>query len=341
MKVIKGKFWRWILFLSFLLGAGNVCVALLPQGRIVGSSSVFPFSAVVVQNLFYIHSKQVPVVEKTGSGAGIKLFCGGASLQHPGGVNSSRPMSDKEALLCKSHGVGDILEVKLGYGGIILAVIPKIEASPQVIASLTLHEIFLALSKEVYLEGRWVPNPYTHWSQINPELPNREILFFGPPSTSGMRDALKEIIFEPDCGGKKETLCGQFREDGRYIEMAENTKLIIQKLHTNPQAIGILGYPFLEENKDVLAAIKIDGIRPSLATIRSTKYRLARPLYFYVKGSMLEKNQSLADYTESLVSEEMWHEDGLMSEKGLIVPSLERRRGFRDKIMATIPKFIS
>lgn len=326
--------WRKKVFLSLIIYAflGKMGALWGHEPRIVGSASVFPFSAVVVQNLSLLHHEPVPIVEKTGSGAGIKLFCGGHSSEFPVGVNSSRPMSSKERRLCKEHEAGKFLEIKLGYGGIILAVVPHGEKGETGFTSLSLKDIYDALSKDIYKDGKWIPNPYKRWCDINPSLPDREILVFGPPATSGMREALKDIIFAPHCKDAKGVICGQFREDGLYIEMPENTKLIIQKLHTNPQGIGILGYPFLAENPGTLSAIKINYTAPTLKTIMSGAYPLSRPLYFYIKASALSTNEVVGHYVASLMSEEMWSEEGLLSEKGLIVPSLKMRDDYRRRI---------
>lgn len=307
-----------VFFLPFLLKGEPSSFA-----RIVGSTAVFPFSALIAERLPLLLDLPAPIIERTGTGAGVNLFCGGAGLKFPDGVNTSRPLQVPEKNLCARNNVTDILEIKLGYGGIVLVHASFSKFTPKTGSffppfSLTLKELFKALSKEVLINGQWVRNPYTTWREINPAFPDIPILIFGPPSTSGIRDSLKEIVFEPFCASQNSKTCGLFREDGRYVEIPENTMLIIQKLETNQEAIGILGYPFLDQNRDALKGVLINGITPSLMTILDGTYPLSRPLYLYLKIKNLQENKILQEYVYEFMDEAVSGEEGILAEKGLI-----------------------
>jgi phosphate transport system substrate-binding protein len=308
--------------------------------RIVGSTSVFPFSALVAERIGFFQETNPPIVERTGTGAGIKLFCAGFNPTLPDIVNTSRPFNESERALCHAHGVSDIFEVKIGYGGIILAQSRK-KPEDQVLEGLTLEDLYKALSYDVLIEDLWVKNPYHLWSEVNENLPNIPIVIFGPPSTSGIRDTLRETVFERYCGQDSanhpaSTKCGLVREDEAYIEMPENTMLIVQKLEANPMAIGILAYPFLDRNRDKLRELSVNGILPDLQTILSGVYPLSRPLYFYVKAHHIPTKGMLKRYLQTFLDESFWDEEGLLSDKGLIPPSPDERK----KTQETLNKIV-
>lgn len=298
--------------------------------RIVGSTAVFPFSALVAERLTLLLDSETPIIERTGTGAGIQLFCGGMGAHFPDGVNTSRPLNSAEKESCRQHGVDHIFELKIGYGGIVLAHIynSSIRSSPftsSSLFSLTLEDLFKALSKEIEQEGRWIPNPYKTWADINPLLPNIPIIIFGPPSTSGIRDSLKELILDPLCSSSNLKRCGLLREDGAYIELPENTMLIVQKLETNPGAIGIIGYPFLDQNRDILKPIPINGVLPDIQSILDARYPLSRPLYLYIKIKSLQEKQVLKTFINEFMDDPVWGDEGVLSEKGLIPLKEEER----------------
>ncbi len=334
LKILK------VLILAILLGE-----ALLPQKelqaesqhspnfvRIVGSTAVFPFSALIAERLSLFWDLPSPIIERTGTGVGINLFCGGLSSEFPDGVNTSRPLNPSEKINCQNNGVEDILEIKIGYGGIVLARASSQREASSSLLSLSLNDLFKALSKEVFINGAWIPNPYQRWNDINPLLPNLPIVIFGPPPTSGIRDALREIVLEPFCSLENPGNCGFIREDGVYIEMPENSMLVIQKLENNPSALGILGYPFLDQNQDVLTGIPINEVSPTLATILEGSYPLSRPLYFYLKVKNLQEKENLQAYLSEFMDETVWGEEGVLVEKGLIPLKEEEKKKIQEDV---------
>ena len=313
MKIVKKLSLVGLLIFGTLIQAQD-------QLRIVGSSTVYPFSSMVAEEFGTVSKFQTPVVESTGTGGGMKLFCNGASSETPDITNASRRMKIKEFHLCNRNGVNDITEIMFGYDGIVLA-----QSIDNEKLNLTKKDILLAVSAKVPAKdgSSLIKNPYTMWNQINPKLPNREIAIYGPPKSSGTRDAFEEMIMEyqtqdmkvyRDAGLKGYRV---IRTDGVYIPSGENDNLIVKKLSKNKKAIGIFGYSFLVENDDKIAAISIDNILPTQITISSKKYPISRSLYFYVKNEHKNKKAQGA-YVDMFVSEDMLEEEGILSEIGLI-----------------------
>lgn len=296
---------------------------------IVGSSTVYPFATVVAEQFGRASDYKTPKVESTGSGGGLKLFCNGVGVETPDITNASRRIKSSEVELCASNGVKEIIEVKVGYDGIVLA--NAIDADQM---SLTRKEIFLALAREVPNpngDESLIENPYQLWSDINPALPNSKIEVMGPPPTSGTRDAFVELAMEGGCTKfawikaiKKsdkqlyKSICHTVREDGRFIEAGENDNLIVQKLQVNSNALGIFGFSFLDQNSDSVQGSKVDGIEPSFDAIAAGEYPVSRPLYFYVKKAHVGKIPGIAEYLAEFISERAMGEDGYLSDKGLI-----------------------
>jgi len=251
------------------------------QINIVGSSTVFPFSTTVAERFGKSTEFKTPVVESTGSGGGLKLFCAGVGERYPDIANASRRIKASEVEKCAANGVNEIIEAKIGFDGIVLA--NSREAAQMEIST---RDIFLALAKDVPNgEGATQPNPYTTWDEINPELPAIKIEVLGPPPTSGTRDAIAELALEGGCKSfdwikalKKtdksayKALCHRIREDGAYIEAGENDNLIVQKLQANPTAFGIFGYSFLEQNSDSLQGSIVNGVPPEFEEIADGNY---------------------------------------------------------------------
>lgn len=302
---------------------------------IVGSSTVFPFSTVVAERFGQVHGT-TPTVEATGSGGGFKLFCSGVGLKYPDITNSSRRIKASEVAMCAEAGVADIVEVKIGYDGIVLA-----NANGQDRLDLTRKDIFMALAKllpDPAGSGEFIENPYEQWSDIRPELPARRIEVLGPPPTSGTRDAFVELAMEGGCKSYPEivalkkadndrykALCHSVREDGAFVEAGENDNLIVQKLHANPSALGIFGYSFLDQNGDKVQGASIDGTLPTFEDIASGKYPVSRPLYFYVKLDHVDVVPGIDGFLKEFTSERAWGEEGYLSERGLIpLPTAER-----------------
>ncbi len=309
------------------------------QIRIVGSSTVFPFSAAVAERFGRTTDFKTPVVESTGTGGGMKLFCAGVGEGHPDVTNASRRIKASEFANCAENGV-TMTEVKIGFDGIVLA--NSWEATA---LELTLAQIFLALAQQVPVDGRLAANPHRRWSDIDPSLPNTRIEVLGPPPTSGTRDAFVEIAMEGGCAalesaaalGLSKSACHAIREDGAFIEAGENDNLIVQKLEANPDAVGILGFSFLDQNLDRVQGAVVDGIAAEFENIAAGDYPIARSLYVYVKKEHLGVVPGLRDFVGELTSEGAWGPDGYLVDKGLIpLPDGERRQ-VRDAALKLTP----
>jgi len=311
------------------------------QINIVGSSTVFPFSTTVAERFGKSTDFKTPIVESTGSGGGLKLFCAGAGLETPDIANASRRIKASEVALCAQNGVDDIVEAKIGFDGIVLA---NSTASDQI--ELSLRDIFLALAKDVPMaDGTTQPNAFETWDQVNPDLPAVKIEVLGPPPTSGTRDAFAELAMEGGCKTfdwvkalKKsdksayKSLCHTIRADGAYVEAGENDNLIVQKLNANPAAFGVFGYSFLEQNSDLVQGSIIEGVAPDFEEIAGGGYPIARSLYFYVKKSHVGVVPGMAEFLAEFTSEDAWGEEGYLTDKGLIPLSEEERQQWADKI---------
>jgi len=302
---------------------------------IVGSSTVYPFTTVVAEQFGRSTKFKTPKVESTGSGGGIKLFCGGVGVQHPDIVNSSRAIKPAELATCATNGVKDVVEVKIGYDGIVLA---ESKAAPGL--PLTLRDVFLALAKQVPNPNgtaTLVPNPYKTWKDVNPKLPAETIEVLGPPPTSGTRDAFVELAMEGGCKtfpwikaikdkdeNRFKQVCYTIREDGRFIEAGENDNLIVQKLKSNPNAVGIFGYSFLEQNMDAVKGSVVDGQAPTFENIASGKYPVSRPLYFYVKKAHVGAIPGIKEFVAEFTSRKAMGEEGYLADRGLVpLPAAE------------------
>lgn len=322
------------IFGALTLGAAIVSsAASYAAGRdsisVVGSSTVFPFSKVVAERFGRTSNFKTPTVESTGTGGGFKEFCKGLGVSHPDISNASRRMKASEFEMCQTNGVKDIIEVLIGYDGIVLA--NSVE-SPRV--SLTRKDIFLALAKKVPNPNgspTLVDNPYKTWKEVNSTLPATKIEVLGPPSTSGTRDAFVELAMEGGCKKfpwikalkksdktRYKEICHILREDGAFIEAGENDNLIVQKLDANPAALGIFGFSFLDQNSDKVQASKIDGNEPEFETIADGSYPVSRPLYFYVKKGHFGVIPGIQEYLAEFTSEKAWGEEGYLTDKGMI-----------------------
>lgn len=310
------------------------------QIRIVGSSTVFPFATSVAEQFGRQGKFKAPVVESTGTGGGIKLFCTGVGTEHPDIANASRAMKKAEFETCAKNGVTDITEVLIGYDGIVMA--DKL-GSPK--ANLSRKTIWLALARQVPKDGKLVPNFYKNWNEIDPSLPAAKIEVIGPPPTSGTRDAFVELVMDVGCKDfpeikaiadekAKARACGQIREDGAYIEAGENDNLIVQKLNASPDALGIFGYSFLDQNRDKVQGNPVEGAEPTFENIASGKYSVSRPLYFYVKGAHTSVIPGLKEYVQEFVSEKAFGKEGYLTDKGLIPLVDAERKKVRDNATA-------
>jgi phosphate transport system substrate-binding protein len=349
---------------ALVLGSANAMAAARDYVSIVGSSTVYPFATVVAERYGRSTGTPTPKIESTGSGGGMKLFCSGVGTEHPDVTNASRRMKSSEFKLCQENGVKDIIEVLIGYDGIVVAN-SKAKAPMQ----LTRKDLFLALAAKVPgPDGKLIDNPYKTWKDVNPALPNTRIEVLGPPPTSGTRDAFAELAME---GGAKKfadlkTLRGSkdkaeimalmeklgipasafnkkgkkvfkavahaVREDGHYVEAGENDNLIVQKLEANPDALGIFGFSFLDQNSDKVQGSIIEGNEPAFETIADKSYPISRPLYFYVKKAHIGVVPGIEGYLAEFSSEKAWGEDGYLAEKGMIPMPKELRNQFASDI---------
>jgi phosphate transport system substrate-binding protein len=330
--------------LALVIGAGAAQAR--DQIRVVGSSTVFPFSTAVAERFGKTTDFKTPVVEATGSGGGLKLFCAGVGVGHPDITNSSRRIKASEVKMCADNGVAEVVEVKFGYDGIVVANSKKTAQY-----ELTLKDLFLALAKEVPDgEGKLIENPYKTWKDVNPDLPAAKIEVLGPPPTSGTRDAFVELALEGGCKSfdwikalKKsdknqyKTICHTIREDGAYVEAGENDNLIVQKLEANPDALGVFGFSFLDQNSDKVQGSKIEGVEPEFELIAEGEYPVSRPLYFYVKKAHVGVVPGIAEFLAEFTSDKAGGEEGYLTDKGLIPMPEDEREEWTEKAVGLVP----
>ena len=325
------RFLKKAVFALALLVVGSGMAHARDQVKVTGSSTVFPFSSYVAEELGATTKFPAPVVESTGSGGGHKLFGAGMGPGTPDIANSSRRMKSSEFENAAKNGVTDITEAKIGFDGIAIA--QNKENAPM---SITLEELAMAVAADVPVDGKIVPNPYTKWNEINPQLPARKIVFYGPPTSSGTRDAFEEMVVEKVCGKIEGYEKGykKIRQDNAYIPAGENDNLIVQKLAKDKESFGIFGYSFLEENSDTIQAAAIDGVTPAPESVSSGKYPISRSLYFYIKNAHYDAIPGLKEYVELFMSEKMIGKDGLLKSIGLIPLPDDARAQIRADVLA-------
>lgn len=297
------------------------------QIRIVGSSTVYPFTTAVAEQFGKSGAGKTPVVESTGTGGGFKLFCAGVGAGHPDVTNASRAIKQGEFSDCQKNGVTGVVEIKVGIDGLTLA---QSKAGPAI--KLTMAQVFLALAEQVPdADGKMVANPYKNWSDIDKALPNVKIEVLGPPPTSGTRDSFHELFME--VGAKSipavaalaksdvkafDRAWKSLRKDGAYVEAGENDNVIVQKLEANKSAFGIFGFSFLDENTAKLRGVAMDGTEPTYDTISSGKYKGARPLFIYVKKQHVGVIPGVEKFVAEYVSAKAMSKDGYLARKGLV-----------------------
>ena len=289
--------------------------------RAVGSSTVFPFAKAVSEA--FVRSNpdfKSPIIESTGTGGGMKLFCAGVGADTPDMTNASRRMKASEFADCQANGVTDIIELQVGLDGIAFA-----SAKGGITMNLTPKQVYEALAASPY--GGEQTNQT--WSDVDPSLPNQPILVYGPPSTSGTRDALKELVLEAGCKTNEDMkalkdsdedrydqLCTEVRSDGAYVDQGEQDNLIVQKIEGNKNAVGVFGYSYLEENADKVQGLNMNGVAPTYDNIASFEYPGARPLYVYVKKAHLDAIPGLKEYLAQWTK--MWAKGGDLAKIGLV-----------------------
>ncbi|HRK69987.1 MAG TPA: substrate-binding domain-containing protein [Micropepsaceae bacterium] len=332
---------------ALLLGTAAILLAASPafardQIKIVGSSTVFPFTSAVAEQFGAQGQFPTPVVESTGTGGGMKIFCEGTSINTPDVTSASRRMKIDEFRTCQFNGVTDITEVKIGYDGIVLA-----NSKAHSRYTLSFGQVFLALAAKVPTADGVVDNPYKMWNEIDPSLPAEPISVMGPPPTSGTRDSFNEMMMEQGCAeayaafsalpAPKGKDCHPIRQDGVFIEAGENDNLIVQKLEADPNLLGAFGYSFLEENLDKLQATILGGVEPTAETIAAGDYKVSRSMYIYVKNAHVGTVPGLKEFVEFYVQEGTFGPDGFLVDKGLIPLSDEERSAIAASAAALTP----
>ena len=311
--------------------------------KIVGSSTVYPYAQAVSEEFSKKSGKKAPVLESTGTGGGMKIFCKGVGEDNADITNASRAMKKSEWEDCQKNGVTDVTEVHIGYDGLSIAVSRKGQDF-----DLTKEQVFSALAAEVPVDGKLVANPNKKWSDIDKSLPDTAILVYGPPPTSGTRDAFVELAMHEGCKSldyfktQKSTLdkkafkklvkesCSRMRQDGPFVEAGENDNLIVQRLESDPKSLGIFGYSFLYENQDRLKPVKVGGVAPSFDTIADGSYGISRPLFFYIKNAHRKVIDGMNGYVSEFVSEGAFGPDGYLAERGLVALSDDKRKTIQD-----------
>ncbi len=330
-----------VLISACALAAVTTSASARSRITVVGSSTVFPFATTVAERFGKKTTFKTPIIESTGSGGGLKLFCAGVGDKYPDITNASRSIKTSEVKKCAKNGISQIVEVKIGYDGIVLA-----NSRQSSRMEISLKDIFLALAKNVPDgEGKTKANPYKTWKDVNPALPDTRIEVMGPPPTSGTRDAFVELAMEGGCKSfswikalKKQdknaykSLCHTIREDGAFIEVGENDNLIVQKLRANPSSIGIFGFSFLDQNMDTIQGSKIGGVEPGFEMISDGSYPISRSLYFYVKKQHIGKVAGIEEYLAEFTGERTWGPEGYLADKGLIPMSTKERKNWAAKV---------
>jgi phosphate transport system substrate-binding protein len=316
------------------------------QIRIVGSSTVYPFTTAVAEQLGKTGGVKTPVVESTGTGGGMKLFCAGVGVEHPDATNASRRMKKSELEQCQKNGVKDVVEINIGFDGLTVA--QSKQGTP---IKLTLPQLLLAVAKEVPgPDGKLIPNPNKNWSDIDKSLPNTKIEVLGPPPTSGTRDSFHELLLEkgaeqiPALAALKKSDPKAFdrvwktlREDGAYVEAGENDNLIVAKLEQNRNAFGVFGFSFLEENQAKLRGVPLDGVEPEFENITSGKYAGARRMYVYIKKAHVGVVPGIDKFAAEYVSPKALGEDGYLAKKGLVTLPKAEAEAVRKSIIDMKP----
>ncbi|GGB51362.1 phosphate ABC transporter substrate-binding protein [Roseibium aquae] len=313
--------------------------------RRVGSSTVFPYTQAVAEQFANNTGFPSPIVESTGTGGGMQIFCGGIGEQFADITGASRRMKASEYQLCMDGGVTSITEARIGSDGLSVA----ISRDADFAWDLSLAEIYLALAAQVPVDGAWADNPYTTWNQINPDLPEIKIEVLGPPPTSGTRDAFVELAMWAGCedldfvkeaghdGDWVEENCSRMRTDGPFIEAGENDNLIVQRLQANKDAMGIFGYSFLYENQDTLKAVTIGGVEPGAETIADGSYPISRPLFFYIKNAHRGVIPGFEEFLAEYMSEDALAPGGYLEERGLVPLSEAARTELRERVANAVP----
>lgn len=306
---------------------------------VVGSSTVFPYAAAVAEAFGRQGRWKTPVIESTGTGSGFRLFCKGVEISTPDVNTASRPMTDAERELCARHGVRGVLGLRIGTDGIVVASGRRLPPF-----DLTLDQLYRAVARQVPVGGKLIDNPYHLWSEVGPGLPRRPISVLGPATNHGTRDVFVALVMVPACEqypqihalpvAERRAACQTVREDGPWIDVASDYSVLLGRLRDETDAIGILGYAYLEQNRADLQVARIDGIAPTLGSIGSWKYPLSRPLFIYVKTAHAAAVPGLAEFVREFLSDRAAGPQGYLIDKGMAPTSSEWLASEREKARA-------
>jgi phosphate transport system substrate-binding protein len=328
---------RGLLICGLALAVAGCDADPAPQLRIVGSSTVYPFTVAVAEQ-FKRRDPQAPapIVEATGTGGGIKLFCAGIGGNHPDMVNASRRITTGELAACRRNKVGDIVELQIGLDGLVLA--QSLAGRPM---ALSRRDVYLALAADPFGKG---PNRARTWRDVNPALPAVRIEVVGPPPTSGTRDSFNELFMEAGCRSQPEMqallardparfklVCRLIRTDGAFVEGGEDDNLIVQRIASNPDAIGVFGFSFLDQNRDRIRGLALEGVEATQADISAGRYHASRPLFLYARAAQGASAKFLREFSREAV----WGPGGMLATRGL-VPSDTATRAAQAGIAAAL-----
>jgi phosphate transport system substrate-binding protein len=334
---IKGKIMNkiktFLILVLTLVFASNVFAR--DQIKVVGSSTVYPYATVVAERFGKSGKFKTPVIESTGTGGGMKLFCAGVGTNTPDITNASRAIKSTEKALCAKNGVKDIIEIVVGNDGISFS--HSVKAKD---ANFTKEQLWRALAHDVDVNGKLVANPYKKWSDIDKSLPNQAIKIMVPPPTSGTRDAWNSLVMGKGCskvakaayeaaGKKAKKACAKLREDGLAIEAGENDTLIVNKLAADPEMFGLFGYSYLVANKDKIKAAAVNGVKPSLKGIQDYSYPIARPLFFYVKKAHIGVVPGIHEFLKEFTANKTMGPKGYLTDIGLVPLSSDKYKNIR------------
>jgi len=327
------KIKTFLILVLTLVFASNVFAR--DQIKVVGSSTVYPYATVVAERFGKSGKFKTPVIESTGTGGGMKLFCAGVGTNTPDITNASRAIKSTEKALCAKNGVKDIIEIVVGNDGISFA--HSVKAKD---ANFTKEQLWRALAHDVDVNGKLVANPYKKWSDIDKSLPSQAIKIMVPPPTSGTRDAWNSLVMGKGCskaakaayeaaGKKAKKACAKLREDGLAIEAGENDTLIVNKLAADPEMYGLFGYSYLVANKDKIKAAAVNGVKPSLKGIQDYSYPIARPLFFYVKKAHIGVVPGIHEYLKEFTANKAMGPKGYLTDIGLVPLSSDKYKNIR------------
>jgi phosphate transport system substrate-binding protein len=315
--------------------AGATAASARDQIRIVGSSTVFPFSTQVAEQFGKQPGQKTPVVESTGTGGGFKLFCSGVGVQHPDIANASRRVTAGELADCAKNGVS-MTEVKFGFDGIVFA---YATSGPAI--NVTQEQLWKGIAKQVPVNGQLVANPYKKWKQVDASLPDTDIIVYGPAANHGTRDAVVELVLDEGCKNlaeikaisdakARQQACRTVREDGGWVDVADAYNVTVDRTLKTPGSLGVIGFGFFENNKARLKVASVNGVEPTFDNIAANKYPVARSMFFYVKREHMGVVPGLKEFIAEFTSRKASGEDGYLVDKGLIPlpkPELDKVQG--------------